>query len=217
MDSQTNMNWSIRYAISKMPSRCIFCNGINHFNRTAKDWTQENSEQTGLPRPSVATEPLFSPVGENAKNKWRKRVVIPWSSQPLRVTDNIGTSLVTPESGDKFNAAPAPIFEREQKVRTHGVCAMCGEQFNPNDLAVRFHGFHYTVESDHYPMHPECMRQTVAYCPHMMGYKEDYNKLQSGGSKFFSKGTFKDLSKKSEGQTEYRKTIGRGQLSIEEQ
>lgn len=199
------MNWSIRYAMSK--NRCIFCNGVNHWNHTAKDWTEENSEQTGLPRPSVATEPLIAPFGPNAQNNWRKRVNIPWNSQPLRVVDaDKGvTSLVTPESGDRFNAAPAPIPEKEEMVRTHGLCAMCGEQFKPNDLTVRFHGFHDAVESDHYPMHQECMRQTVAFCPHMKEYGKDFSQLQSGKSKFFSRGTFKDMFGKSLNQTEFRR------------
>lgn len=197
------MNWNIRYAMSK--NRCIFCNGVNHWNHTAKkDWTEENSEQTGLPRPSVATEQMFSPTGENAQNNWRKRVIIPWSSRPLKVIDNGITSLVTPESGLALNAAPAPIPEREERVRTHGVCAMCAEQFNPNDFTVRFNGFHATVESDHYPMHQECMRQTVAFCPHMKEYGKDFSQLQSGKSKFFSRGAFKDMFGKAVNQTQFR-------------
>lgn len=203
------MNWSIRYAMSK--NRCIFCNGLNHWNHTAKDWTEENSKETGLPRPSVATEPLAFPQDENAQNNWRKRTVIPWSARPLHVDPKDeepnanGLQLVTPESGLSINAAPAPIPDREEMVRSHGLCAMCGEQFYPNDFAVRFKGFHGTVESDHYPMHQECMRQTVAFCPHMKEYGNDFSQLQSGKSKFFSRGTFKDMFGKAINQTQFRK------------
>ena len=202
------MNWNIRYAMSK--NRCIFCNGLNHWNHTAKDWTEENSSQTGLPRPSVATEPLAFPTGENAEDNWRKRVIIPWSAEPMWYPNgkNPGgyrKQLVTPESGVSLNTAPAPIPDREEMVRSHGLCAMCGEHFKPNDFAVRFNGFHSTVESDHFPMHQECMRQTVSFCPHMKEYGNDFSQLQSGKSKFFSRGTFKDMFGKAVNQTQFRK------------
>ena len=95
------MNWNTRYA-SENKLKCIFCNGLNHWSRTAKNWTEENSSQTGLPRPSVATEPLAFPQGENAQNTWRKRTVIPWSARPLHVDPKDeepnanGLQLVTP-------------------------------------------------------------------------------------------------------------------------
>ena len=207
------MNWSTRYASGKIPSHCIFCKGSSHFLKNAKDWTEENSAQIGLPRPSVATDPLLAPNAEDAQDNWRKRVIIPWSTKPLgikTITDEGSaiTEQVTPESGNRLNAAPAPIPEREEQVRTHSKCAMCGDQFKPNDLTVRFQGYHGTVESDHYPMHPECMRQTVSFCPHMMGYKDDFSKLQSGKSKFFSRGAYSDLFKKSVEQTKIRTRLG---------
>ena len=203
------MNWSQRYAMSK--NSCIFCNGVNHWHHTAKDWTEENSKETGLPRPSVATEPLAFPFGENAQNNWRKRTVIPWSAKPLHVDpkdkkpNGSSLQLVTPESGLSLNTAPAPIPDREEMVRSHGLCAMCGEQFKPNDFTVRFNGFHDGVESDHYPMHQECMRQTVAFCPHMKEYGNDFSQLQSGKSKFFSRGAFKDMFGKAVNQTQFRR------------
>ena len=207
------MNWNTRYATDKIPSKCVFCHGPSHFFKTAKDWTWENSSQTGLPRPSVATEPLAFPTGENAQNNWRKRTIIPWSAEPFHnyYDDEdeeehlIDYQSVTPESGLSLNTAPRPIPRREEMVRTHGVCAMCGEHFKPNDFAVRFHGFHDRVESDHYPMHQECMRQTVAFCPHMKEYGNDFSQLQSGKSKFFSRGTFKDMFGKAVNQTQFRK------------
>ena len=203
------MNWNLRYATDKIPSKCVFCHGLNHWHRTAKDWTEENGKETGLPRPSVATEQLLAPNGEKTEDNWRRRVIIPWNSKPLKV-DRGGTNLITPESGLSLNSAPAPIFEREQEVRIGRVCAMCGERFKPNDFAVRFNGFHDTVESDHYPMHQECMRQTVAFCPHMKEYGNDFNQLQSGKSKFFSRGTFKDMFGKAVNQTQFRENNAGG-------
>ena len=207
------MNWNLRYA-AENKLKCIFCNGLNHWSRTAKNWTEENSSQTGLPRPSVATESLALPNGENAQNNWRKRTVIPWSARPLHVDPkDVGRNtnslqLVTPESGLSLNVAPAPIPEREEMVRTHRVCAMCGEHFKPNDFTVRFNGFHDSVESDHFPMHQECMRQTVSFCPHMKEYGNDFSQLQSGKSKFFSRGAFKYMFGKAVNQTQFRRRSG---------
>jgi len=190
------MNWSIRYASSKRP--CLFCGGANHWLHSAtKEWTEENAGDIGLPRPSVATEPLLSPFGANAQNNWRKRVVIPWSARATWPDKPV-------ELGTTLKSAPAPHPEREQAVREEGRCAMCGDTFTDNEPAIRFTGWHDQVQSDHYPMHPECMRQTVIFCPHMKELGNDFSQLQSGKSKFFSRGAFKDLFRSSVGQTKFR-------------
>ena len=177
------MNWNLRYATSKMPANCVFCGNVNHLIHSAtREWNNETSMQTGLPRPSVSTEPLANPQGENAQNNWRNRVIIPWNSSPLFEGDGRDTP-------NGLNGAPSPIPEREEQVQTKNKCAMCGEKFNKKDNVVRFNGQHKQVVSDHYPMHEKCMDITTRFCPHMMEYSNDFQ----AGTGPFERGTYEQL------------------------
>lgn len=200
------MNWSIRYANKDIPSHCMFCHGINHmFRSSAREWNNETADQTGLPRPSVPTIPLVKPVSPDAQERWRERVVVPWNSSPL--FDGKDPSL-----GTTLDGAPAPIFKNEAKVQTENRCAMCGEQFNGSDQAVRFNGEHANVVSDHYPMHERCMDITTRFCPHMMGYAEDYR----SGTGPFERGQYKDLRINADNQSRESYRYDRKPVKVQE-
>lgn len=185
------MNWSLRYATRKMPAKCLFCGGVNHLiHSAAREWDGETAIQTGLPRPSVSTKPLSNPTGENAQKNWRQRVIIPWNSSPLFEGDERDTP-------NGLNGAPSPIPDREEQVQTKNKCAMCGEQFNKKDNAVRFNGQHNQVVSDHYPMHEKCMDMTTRFCPHMMEYAKDFR----AGIGPFERGTYDELRKNADNQS----------------
>ena len=186
------MNWSERYA-SESSWSCVFCGGPNHRLKTSS--TFENSDEEGrFNRSTISTSPLMYP--ESAKNyqdKWRRRVKLPWSTRLLTEQESSGNGYNLSQEG-RLVAAPAQDPDRERRVRTENRCPMCKKTFSPTDQAVRFTGPHQAVQSDHFPFHEDCMSDTTTFCPHMMGYEDEFKAFQAGGSsENFERGDYKTL------------------------
>jgi len=162
------MNWSQRYATRNIPAHCVFCGGANHLLRTAKNWSEELRDVTGLPRPSVRTTPY-----EQEFFNVRKRVPIPWATSPQHA-----------EYGEADQNLPFPDSEKQQRAITEGVCPNCGEGFEKGEAAQRWirktkKGIEPSGgKADNYPLHTECMRQARIFCPHLVNSPEE--RFESG-------------------------------------
>ena len=184
------MNWNARYTLTKT---CSFCNGPSHLLKTARNWTEENAWDEDTQRPSMPTGPLFEPVGEHGQDNWRIRVPIPGNSYPH--PDTI-------DSEGRLRGAPAPHPERDALVKTENRCPMCMKKHNDSDNVVRFTGMHGSVDSDHYPFHEKCMRNTTLFCPHMMEYGDDFKRFVGGETGLdFERGSYGDLRVNADKQT----------------
>jgi hypothetical protein len=131
----------------------------------AKEWTKENSNILGLPRPTFEVPKEFAknkPIGSKLISKTKlylhKKIPIPWQSEPV------------------FNGLQQLTLnvENEEKVYKEGRCAFCGILFIAEESAIRWttvkgipNPTGPNVFSDNFPFHQECMKQARRFCPFM--------------------------------------------------
>ena len=157
------MNWNTRYANSKIPRLCVFCKGPSHLLKTAKNWSEELRDTTGLPRPSVSTTPFEQRIFDV-----KKRIPIPWATSPTYS-----------EYGEADQNLPFPDSSKQQEAIEKGLCPMCGEGFEKGEIAQRWtRKTNEGIErsggaADNYPLHQECMRQARIFCPHLKSELEE--------------------------------------------
>jgi len=152
------MNWNLRYANSKIPSKCVFCNGSSHLFRSAVD----NSKK-GLPRPLVDNSDEGSQLGVPGT-----RFPLPWS-----------VSIKNPN--EEPSITNISFQEKQIPVVKENLCPMCGEGFKDDEPAVRAQ-----VEKGHpweqinslyisgAPFHPKCMQTTRRFCPVMSRFPDEH-------------------------------------------
>jgi hypothetical protein len=155
------MNWNLRYATDKIPSKCVFCHGSSHYFKNSKDWTQEIAGQTGLPRPSVDTKLMQIDKPELDGESLHKRVPVPWAQEVFK---GRGESLGSNDS-------------RQREAIDKHLCPFCGEGFEPGETAQLWLGSGAGM-ADGFPMHPKCMRQTRIFCPSIRN--EDDSSFETG-------------------------------------
>jgi len=126
---------------------------------------------------------------------------MPANSNAIPLGDPRGSNLN--EEG-KLVAAPAPDPVRDRTVRTENRCPMCLRQHTNSDDVVRYTGPHSIVESDHFPFHEHCMRNTTLHCPHMMQYHPEFKTFAMGEeTPNFERGKYGDLRINAERQSRW--------------
>lgn len=139
----------------------------------ALEWTDENKDTLGLPRP-------FKKIGDEFRDRVKyhiaKIVPIPWQSIPVFL-----------ELGLLLNK------KNESLVFLENRCAYCGIQFIENEQCVRWiipkevkREGNSLVNSDSFPFHLVCMKQARIFCPFMRKTKNEE----------FETGTFIELKEK---------------------
>ena len=126
-------------------------------------WTEEASSKEGLPRPYVdVPEDIqkINPPHLKLKKSFylHKRVPMPFTARP-RLVERL-TDL---------------IVENEKRAVKEGLCPYCARKFFPDDEAVimtkvdaiphMLGDIGPRVFSDHFPIHPECIKQARIFCP----------------------------------------------------
>ena len=131
----------------------------NKYFKNAIEWSEENTNIKGLPRPFAYTDPN----GKNKKNvkklKLAKIVPIPWQSKSNFI--NNGFLLINEKN--------------EKQIYSNDLCPYCGLKINKKELSIRWKTVNLKelvnkptlVYSDIHPFHIECMQQGRIFCPFM--------------------------------------------------
>jgi hypothetical protein len=137
-----------------------------YFNH-AKQWSEQNINIVGLPRPFEIIPKNFKPVPSNTlklKNGFylHPTIPIPWQSKP-----------VWTEQGGVFNV----IEEHEKIIYSENLCGYCGILIEEKEKCLRWLGSDSPyipndkqgprVFSDTHPLHVDCMKQARIFCPYM--------------------------------------------------
>ena len=136
----------------------------NKYFKNGFEWSKENTNTKGLPRPYAYTDP--SKNNEKVKNiKIAKKVPIPWQSK----SDFHNNNLL------KLN------LENENLIYNNQLCPYCGIPINDNEIVVKWKCPYLDllqedgayVFSDVHPFHTECMSQARIFCPFISTLKDE--------------------------------------------
>jgi len=139
---------------------------MNNIFKNAKQWTEEDKNFIGLPRPFVN---MLKDLPLKMKMfKLAKIIPIPWQSKAMMHEDD-----------PVFNI----IYENEDRVIPENICGYCGINISDDEYVVRWTDKNIIVinnrvqepraSSDTMPMHLECMKQARKICPHMKKTKDN--------------------------------------------
>lgn len=128
----------------------------------AEEWTEENKNKTGLPRPFSYT---FKNKRKKKEVKLATIVPIPWQSKP-----------------DFYNGEFLNLNqENEDLIYDNYLCPYCGIKIDNNEITIRWKTIKIKeliskdtlVYSDIHPFHLECMKQGRIFCPFMRQLSDD--------------------------------------------
>ena len=154
----TTSSWNKRYANSKIPSKCVFCNGSSHYFKTAKEvikdenWSDFTPGQEGLPR-KFWTETSSNFMHMKPMPKYAP---VPYIQDPLANPDE----------------------EHAMKAITEHRCVFCGVPFKRDETVTRFTDSSPNVNSlqpaEYFPMHEKCMSTTRRFCPGLYNHPDEH-------------------------------------------
>lgn len=127
-------------------------------------WSEKTKDKIGLPRPYYDVDIDFQkrehPLSGKNNFYLHKRIPIPWQSFPIFRRPKMGVFTL--------------ILENEKMVNKNNLCGYCGVVLNDEDDSVRWTWFEKgttntiaKVISDWHPMHEDCMKQAIIFCPFM--------------------------------------------------
>jgi len=158
-----NMNWNKRYANSKIPSKCIFCNGPSHYFKTAREIVDPYGDDGSMEKFQRGAEgyprPFWSPAGGSNFQHM----------DPMPRT--------TPVPYIQYPDADADEEHGEKAIAEHR-CVFCGVPFKRNETVTRFTDSSPNVNSlqpaEYFPMHEKCMSTTRRFCPGLYNHPDEH-------------------------------------------
>ena len=147
-----------------------------------KIWNTKTQNDKGLPRP-------IAHFGKKFETKDGKQYLYTESPIPFQTS-------ATPDDDFPIDL----IQENEDRVFSEGLCGYCGIAFQNGEIVIRWikgqeklkERMPNKVPSDYHPFHPECMRETRIFCPHMRETLDEefetgtYAELRSNADRIFA-------------------------------
>jgi len=152
-----NMNWNQRYATSKVPSKCIFCNGSSHYFKTAREVINEDDYYEGRGTEGFPRK-FWTETNSNFRHMkpMPKYAPVPYTQYP------------TAEADEEYG----------MKAIAEHRCVFCGVPFKRDETVTRFTDSSPNVDSlqpaEYFPMHEKCMSTTRRFCPGLYNHPDEH-------------------------------------------
>lgn len=167
-------SWKLRYATSKVPSKCLFCHGPSHYFKVAREIINDENSGKFVPETEGLPRKFWTETSSNFMHMkpMPKYAPVPYIQDPLA----------------------NPDLQSAYKAVSEHRCVFCGVPFKKDETVSRFNYSSPQVNSlqtaEYYPMHTKCLSITRKFCPGLYMHPDEH----------FETGTYEQLRANAEKQ-----------------